>query len=514
MTSPGLFLCHNSFDKPLVGPLATALRETGLHVWYDEATIAPGDDWLRRIESGLTTSTCVAVCLGPHGLGPVQQEELSAALAAALYDDIRRVVPVLLPGATREHIPHLLRHRSFVDLTRFNPKDAPDPHALKRLLELAGLEAARPNTLTPGENPYRALDPFHAEHADRFFGRGQTTAELLDHLKTGVRTHRRLLALVGASGAGKSSVVMAGLIPALTLDGLGDGRPWRVATVRVGDDPGGALANAVLAALGTTDAALPGLLRQPSDIAPTTPGVADALADFVAQKLGTQSERLLVFVDQAEELFARLDEKGSEYKALAHSFFAHLLRLTRVEHGPVSVVLTLRADHLHRFLEFHGEVEAAIRAGLYVLGALTPEGLHTAIERPARRAGLGFEQGLVPALVKAVREEPGHLPLLEFALDQLWRAASEGDLTRATYDHIGRLEGAITRHADEVLARFGPRRTEALYLLEDLVHPGVKDWPIERYPIIWFRDPRLLSTFIQDAGARSESIGVAERKVI
>jgi hypothetical protein len=205
-----VFLSHATVDKPLVEDLARRLVRENLRPWLDKWNLIPGDPWLPAIERALDDCISCAVCIGPTPVGNWQNEELQQAIRLRVEDRGRRyrVIPVLLPGAGRPEqskLPRFLTATTWVEFRR----TLDDPEAFHRLL--CGIKGIPPGdrageALFKGKNPYRGLELFDVEHAPLFFGRETLTEWLLDALKRkppGVEN--RFLAIVGASGSGKST---------------------------------------------------------------------------------------------------------------------------------------------------------------------------------------------------------------------------------------------------------------------------------------------------------------------
>ena len=190
-----------------------------------------------------------------------------------------------------------------------------------------------------------------------------------------------LLAVVGASGSGKSSVVMAGLLPSLSAGLLAGSERWRSVILRPGEHP-----------LRTLEAELTS---------------------------GDEGERLILVVDQFEEVFTTTRDEPERA-----AFVARLVELV-ADHERVAVVLTIRADFTGDCAPYP-DLARLIESNLVLVGPMTPEELRRAIELPARRAGLRVESDLLDALVEEVGEEPGALPLLSTALVELWLAREAG----------------------------------------------------------------------------------------
>ena len=231
-----VFLSYNSRDRAAVEGVANQLRAQNLTPFLDRWYLGPGLRWRPKLEESLASCKGVAVFIGPEGMGSWQQREVDVALDRQSQDPAFTVIPVLLPGC--EPPLGFLRQNTWVDLRR-QPEPAlllltkavrgepPGPDLVKQFA------AARANVC-----PYRGLLYFREEDAPFFFGRDQAR----ENLAAAVR-QKRFLAVVGASGSGKSSVVRAGLVPQLRRD---HDTTWEVATLFPGDQPLKALAAALL----------------------------------------------------------------------------------------------------------------------------------------------------------------------------------------------------------------------------------------------------------------------------
>lgn len=278
-------------------------------------------------------------------------------------------------------------------------------------------------------NPYRGLAAFTEDEATFFFGREQLIEELLAHL----RSAPRFLVVVGSSGSGKSSVVQAGLIPALRKGGLPGSQSWQIVTFRPGNDP--------YAALREVKVDLPGI-----------------------RKSAKSESRLLLYADQFEELFALCSE------TVQQQFLDDLLTLIESA-PPVTVILTVRADFYGHLLR-HALGERIKEAQVNVL-PMKPEDLRAAIEEPARKAGLRFEAGLVETIIQGTIASAHVLPLLQSALTQLWHKQMQGMLTYDAYKAIGGVAGAISVWADDAYSGLSAQEQPlARRVLTRLVHYG------------------------------------------
>jgi len=356
---------------------------------------------------------------------------------------------------------------------------------IRRRLGKALGEQAEIGSITWMQAPWRGLAAFDLEQSSVFFGRTRARNELREMLARQSAAGRAFVLVIGASGSGKSSLVKAGLVPDLKLPGM----IGRVALVRhallrpvgAGTDPLLGLAQALM-----SESALPEL----ADLSYTPNVLADQLRDnpkqvsfAVSQGLaqaarGTLSElgeaRLLLVVDQLEELFTA-ERITPEQRTL---FVTALESLATS--GEVWVLATLRSDFFDR-LESLPALAALSESGRYLLVPPTAAEIAQIVRGPARAAGLQFEidantgEGLDDQIVRAAARDPGALPLLSFALDQLWqhRDTETGRLTFAGYRAMGGFEGAIGRRAEELFAALSPEEQAAFpTVLQALVTVG------------------------------------------
>ena len=288
--------------------------------------------------------------------------------------------------------------------------------------------------------PFRGLAPFDSAHAEYFFGRERLVADLVARL-----VDSTVIAVVGPSGSGKSSVIRAGLLPALADGVLPGSERWRQLVMRPGEHPVAELRRA----LHRTAAGGTGADDEP---------LGSALD-------GLQSdERLALAVDQFEEIFTACRDEG-ERTAFADA----LVALADDTDRRVVVMLVIRGDFYGRCAAY-AELSARISANNVLVGPMRREELRRAIELPAKRAGLRVEPSLVSALVGDVAEEPGGLPLLSTTLVELWEKRGGRTLRRASYEASGGVSGAVARLAERAYLRLtDPQRERARRILLRLV---------------------------------------------
>ncbi|MBX3604856.1 MAG: hypothetical protein KF788_06280 [Piscinibacter sp.] len=301
--------------------------------------------------------------------------------------------------------------------------------------------------------PYPGLRPFEAHEADIFFGREEHTDRLLEILAA-----RHFLAVIGPSGSGKSSLVRAGLLPALALGSLGSGSDWRIAVMRPGERPIGSLAAALLRPevigreLGVeaaddpaAQAALAAELRR----GPL--GLAHAAASALAAGAGRTN--LLVLVDQFEEIFTYADA-GFAQADESESFVNLLLAACADARAAVHVVITMRTDFLGNCVRFAALPEAINRAQ-YLTPRLTRAQMERAIAAPAQVFGGDVEPALVTELINATGHNSDQLPLVQHALSRMWLAARQRDpaaprIGWSDARAVGGIDGALHQHAQSL----------------------------------------------------------------
>ena len=311
-------------------------------------------------------------------------------------------------------------------------------------------------------NPFPGLRPFETEEYRLFFGREGQSDELLERL---ART--RFLAVVGTSGSGKSSLVRAGLLPAMR-GGLmvGAGSRWRIAVMRPGYDPIANLACA-LAEKGVLPEAGGGLDGAEAEavIEATLRRGSLGLVDAVRQARLSSHDNLLVVVDQFEELFRfRAARAGTGTGDDAAAFVKLLLEAARQREFPIYVVLTMRSDFLGDCAQFQGLPEA-INDGQYLIPRMTRDERRVAITGPVAVARGRLTEPLVNRLLNDVGDNPDQLPILQHALMRTWDFWKQNRLDGepigvSHYEAIGTMSDALSHHADEAWGELDERQQQ------------------------------------------------------
>ncbi len=297
----------------------------------------------------------------------------------------------------------------------------------RSLAAASGLDLPVPEVEVEDRNPYKGLRAFDETDASDFAGRERLTDQLL----SAVGGHR-LTAVVGPSGSGKSSVVRAGLLPAVRQGRLpGSGR-WYATSMIPGTDPFADLEAALLRVAVDPPADLGGELRSESR----------GLARMI-RRLIPRDRELLVVVDQFEELFTLAPD------ADRRRFLDCLVEAAVDEGSQLRVVFTIRADFFDHPLR-HPAFAKLIEASAVMVHPLAADELERAITEPARTVGATFEPGLLAEITADVADQPGALPLLQYALTELFEQRRDHTLTMSAYRELGGVSGALARRAEEL----------------------------------------------------------------
>lgn len=316
-------------------------------------------------------------------------------------------------------------------------------------------------------NPYPGLRPFEADESHLFFGREGQSDELLVRLR-----RNRFLAVVGTSGSGKSSLVRAGLLPALHGGFMaGVGPTWSIALIRPGDHPVGRLALALSNLQGGAGAeaenrpdASPDALAIEATLRRSGLGLIDA----VRQARMPEDQSLLIVVDQFEELFRFRHAKEEAAAEDATAFVKLLLEAATQTAVPIFIVLTMRSDYLGHCSRFRGLPEK-INDAQYLIPRMTRDERRHAIVGPALVAGGCISMPLINRLLNDAGDRPEVLPILQHALMRTWdywrRHAAPGeeiDLEHYDNEEVGTMTNALSRHAEEAHRDLADERSQAL----------------------------------------------------
>jgi len=313
-------------------------------------------------------------------------------------------------------------------------------------------------------NPFPGLRPFGIEESHLFFGREGQSEEVLQHL-----ADNRFVAVIGASGSGKSSLMYCGLVPILHGGFIAEaGSDWKIITTRPGNQPVDNLA------ISLTDAFISGegmiYEKNRSVIQAILRRSSLGLADAIAQLEKDQQSNILLMVDQFEELFrfkkSRRDEIGFNE---SEAYVKLLVSAVRQKDIPIYVILTMRSDFIGECSQFQ-ELTRLINESNYLIPQMTRDDFRSAITGPVAVGGAQIDPNLVQQLLNDVGDNPDQLPILQHALMRTWDYwLEQGDISRSIsisdYDAVGRMEKALSEHANEAFEELTPHEKQVCEIM-------------------------------------------------
>lgn len=473
---------RSRLETELDGPRAAALR-------------AEMAQLLQSVE-GIPTALDAAIHSGVEGLAVHLGEMMNALTRTslefrALRGDVMSGLAVIqndlarLEAMQRGQAEQV--ERVSIQITELHRQLTIGRGAHRAALELEPGEPRSPADPDAGSDvvPYPGLEAFKEETANWFHGREQLIARLVTRLRQRLQGMSMVL-VVGASGAGKSSVLRAGLIPGLDTGALAvpGSERWPREVLKPGPTPLLELAVRLANRLGGDSVELAASMRQNPDAAAL---IIRQLLDFDRRRRdgaaadrpepATETSRLVLIIDQFEEIFTQCDD-GLERQRFVDAVCA-AAKGNPDKPAPALVVLVLRAG----FVE-HCTAHPALGPALsdqFIVGPMNIEELREAIEAPARDAGLTVQPSLVTTMLNdleavtspgsgATTYDPGKLPLLAHALRETWEGRRKRELTVEAYNASGGIKGAVAKKADQVYWRFdADSRRVARILLEHMV---------------------------------------------
>ena len=318
-------------------------------------------------------------------------------------------------------------------------------------------------------NPYKGLRPFEEADSSDFFGREDLVRRLLEQLgetasisDTDSWSGDRFLAVIGPSGSGKSSVVKAGLVPELRRGALPGSNKWYFVEMLPGAHPMEELEIGLLRIA----------IRQPSGLMGHLKRDKRGLLRASRLVMPDEHSQLLLVIDQFEEIFTLVESREE-----ADHFMGNLFTAATDPRSNVRIIITLRADYYDRPLA-HPEFSKLLRDKTVVVIPLTADELSRAVSEPATKEGIQIEDGLVPTIVADVANQPGSLPLMQYALTELFEHRQGNQMTREAYQEISGVLGALSRRAEELYGRLNEDEREAarqLFLRLVTLGEGAKD---------------------------------------
>ncbi len=319
-------------------------------------------------------------------------------------------------------------------------------------------------------NPYRGLSPFREEEQPVFFGREEATAALVERLRRSA-----LLAIVGPEGSGKSSLLHAGVIPALRRD---PAQRWLIGTFRATPQPLRALAEALIG-LRSAPMSEQGQRRAVEVLEAALRERKLSLLDVVAQlqREAPHRPRVLLAADQLETLLA-LDPADPERQQMLE------LLLDSAQSDTLTLLLLLQAEGLEPALADVG-LARALQGRTWFLPPLSRDELHRAVQAPAAARGVRVERGLIGQVVHEAAQQAHPLPAVSLLLRRLWEERSDATMWRSEFTALGGVAGAVARHAEQQYASLQePERDPARRLFLRLFPPTVEGgWGCQSVPL-------------------------------
>ncbi len=314
----------------------------------------------------------------------------------------------------------------------------------------------KPKEETSKSNPFPGLRPFTFEESELFFGREKESGEVFSKL-----LKNRFIAVTGASGSGKSSLVYCGILPRIKEMGRKESSSWRIIIFRPGNDPFGSLAGAMhenIAETGLKEVSVETLL---SDLYRESDGISTALKKHIIRGY----EKVLLVIDQFEELFRyRTSDTGGTYGTDTGEFIENLVNAVSLIDSRIFTIVTMRADFMGECAYYQGLTQLINRSN-FLIPRMERENYRQVIEGPAKYCGISVDQSFIETLLDDLDDQIDQLPVLQHALMRTWNHWSElkdpdRPMGYAEYDSIGTMRNAMSCHADEAYGELDKRGRE------------------------------------------------------
>ena len=439
-----IFISYASKDNVFVDRLRDDLRAHGFNYWIDVEGLTGGTpSWEKAIRQAIQESTAVVWVVSPASfVSPYVRDEISISRMRSE----RKIIPVWVDGDEWLNcVPIGTGEIQYADMRGARYKEGLDKliKALKGHLPELVVKVEEPTPIPKGvepRNPYKGLHAFTEKDAGDFFGRSTLVATLTRTLHERLQPERpRFLAVLGVSGAGKSSVVMAGLIPTLKQGGIPHSQDWTyLPRIAPGKHPIEALADALHTKL-------------PNHALSTIETDLKAGGRYLSRLVkGLEGKHVFLYVDQFEEIFTLTQDPQERQQ-----FIDLLTTASTDSDGKLITVVSMRADFYGHPMHYP-QLGTLITSNQVAVLPMTITELYEAIHQPALLpdVGLRFDEGLVGEIVFALRDQQaalqGALPFLEFTLDRLFDAREGNQLKRHAYERMGGVAGAIGNHAEHV----------------------------------------------------------------
>ncbi len=459
----GLFLSHSKEDNAFVHALDEKLRDWGHDTFLDFHGIPGGARWEEEIYGALRKSAAFLLCATPSSMDSAW---VFAEIILARFGGIPVIPLIVRPCDLPE----------FLGDTQHIPFHSDLEAAYEKLRDALTALGPTPEggSWEPDKPPFPGLMALDEEHSAVFFGRESEVHQTIETLRPTVR-RRRFLALVGASGCGKSSLLRAGVIPRLRAGAIAGSERWCYLQPIA---PRRAPFRSLATSLREADSSL-GLVQEIEDRLREPEGV---LKEILNIRL-SEGASVALTIDQFEEI-ERLTPRDE-----ADLFLRRLREALDDPDHPLIVLAALRSDFITACLQFD-PLSSLLREGTQVIGPMSRDSMRLAIQEPAERGGFEYEQGLVERILDETQHSDA-LPLLAYTLSLLWSRMDPETrvITRAMLDELGGVAGALRMTAQAVYERMpGPAREDLLGALTELAdvneqgHFTRRPMPLDQLP--------------------------------
>jgi serine/threonine protein kinase/tetratricopeptide (TPR) repeat protein len=415
------------------------LAQQSFKIWPNKERMA-GPIQANEVLDALKQSRTCALIFGPT---PQSQDAFHIPTEVREFIGYRQacqmldVIPMLLAGTAypqrQSELPAFLRSQSFTRLPDSSQGDATSQ--LDQLLRIH-LQPTPPSAVEKTEQcPFRGLEPFREQDQKLFFGRDNMIQMITEHLE-----QRTFLAVIGPSGSGKSSLIYAGIIPQFRNSAS------HIVSVKPGHDPFMELS-----------LALGKLANLPSEQIKHRLMVSPQALYFVIREiLGDNDQQLVIHVDQFEELFTLTKEEQTRTHLIDK-----LNYLIDIADPRIKVIVSMRSDFIGRCAAYEG-FNLHLQDNLIQVSPLNKREMTQAILEPCRLSGLRLEKGLLVQILSDMQGAGSELPLLEYALLELYNLRDKDTLTFLAYRQIGGLQGAVAQRAESEYAKLSPNQQSIL----------------------------------------------------
>ncbi len=430
-----VFISYSRRDKIFAERLARDLDDAGLVVWIDFRQITGGELWQNEIYRGIERSEFVIYCMSPAS---VESVWCNKEIAAAREQD-KLIIPIMVVDSYEdlqksEALNWILNVHFISFVNRYEQAYTELLNALPGSRPVGVYDEFDPES---AQNPFKGLEAFQQTDAHFFFGREQMIERGLKRMQ-----ETRFLAFVGASGSGKSSLVRAGILPALRDGKISASETWRTALFTPGPRPMEALATRIIPYLEEDNTrTMERVIKNIQDLDIAKQYIDNMLTD------APKESRLLIVIDQFEEVFTRASD------AEAKPFIDILVKAAASPEIRLQFILTMRADFFGSLSRYPELAQLFEQENMIIVTEMTAANIRRAIEGPVQAVGLKYEDGLVDRILDDVRSQPGSLPLLQYALRQLFDKRQGAVLTHEAYDEVGGVRRALAQHAEEIYSK-------------------------------------------------------------